>query len=356
MSRKAIEDIKSNVRILKNEAKQNVDYYLSADATVEERSRFIGISGTIGFWLLLLIALAVSPVFAKKPKYQTVQIVLSSPEVKKVQSAEVAHSAPSAAPAEKAQPQKEESAPAEKAQAQKEKSAPVEKAKSQPKAASAKQPASTPKQTEAPVEYAMDMSDFSFNNSKAQSKKEFDWSQFDDSPSQESFSSAANYVAGSNSFEGSAGTTASSNTKQTSSSSTSAKTNQSASGSTTSGLGKVAGATANNNSVSTKGTNTATNSISNGQLKWADGRARSMWYPDSPDIKISKENSPGASVEVEISFTVIPQGSVTNIQFARAALLSEALKTEIRSQISKWQFDSADFSSEAKFVLNIIVR
>lgn len=344
---------------LKSTLKKEVQFILSKDCPAAKQSKYISAVGTGIFWFILLLILAFVPIGAKKEKYKTVQIVLSSPVNKTVKKAEApAAQKPTAAPSQ------EQSAPAiEKTVTPPPAPAKTEQPKTEAKPAPAKtpapaeakkQPAKTPVKQPEVMEYAQDFSDgVDFN--KITPKKNVSWDDVsfsDSSTSQTSSTSQSQTVTSKNEISGTAGTTGTTSTAKTSTQSTST-TNTGVSSSVKNSLGQIAETKLAGDSKTTTGTSNVKALVDNGDFKWADGRARNMWYPDSPDIKISPENSPGMSMDVEITFTVTDMGAVTNIQFVQSALLSEGLKTEIRRQISKWMFDEADTASAARFLLKI---
>ena len=351
---------------LKSTLKKEVQFILSKDCPAAKQSKYISTVGTGIFWFVLLLILAFVPIGAKKEKYKTVQIVLSSPVNKAVKKAEApAAQKPTAAPSqEKSAPVVEKTvtpppAPAKTEQPKTEaKPAPAKKTKAPAKtsapAEAKKQPAKTPVKQPEVVEYAQDFSDgVDFN--KIAPKKNVSWDDIsfsDSSTSQTSSTSQSQTVTSKNEISGTAGTTGTTSTAKTSTQSTSTS-NTGVSSSVKNSLGQIAETKLAGDSKTTAGTSNVKALVDNGDFKWADGRARNMWYPDSPDIKISPENSPGMSMDVEITFTVTDMGAVTNIQFVQSALLSEGLKTEIRRQISKWMFDEADTASAARFLLKI---
>lgn len=348
--------------------KEDVQFIFSKDCPVQKQSRYISAAGTAIFWLVLLIVLAVAPSFKPKEKYKTVQIVLAAPE-KKVTPKKESAAAQQAAAAPKQEtaaqpvqePQTPPPAPKKVEQPKVEKPAAKQPAKTQtqpkaaPKTESKPAPAKTPVKTPEVVEYARDMSDGVDFGAPAK-KTAATWDDVDFNDSAVSQSSAVNQnqtVESKSGISGSAGTHSNSNTSKTS---TQTNTNTSNSGVTAGlkdSLGQIADTKVASNSQSLAGSSNVKALVDNGDFKWADGRVRNMWYPASPDIKISQENSPGMSLDVEITFTVTDMGAVTNIQFVQNALLSEGLKAEIRRQISKWMFDEADSASNARFLLKI---
>lgn len=353
--------------------KEDVQFILSKDCPVQKQSKMISLAGTVVFWLLLLLCAAIIPAAKPKEKYKTVQIVLSSPEKKIVKKSETpAAQKPSAAPKQeqaaktveqpvtpppspvpaKVEQPKVEQKPAPAKTTQKTQTQP----KTAPKTESKPVPAKTPVKQAEPVEYAMDMSD-GVNFNAPVTKKTAAWrdEMFDeDDAATSSQSTEAKTVTAKSGVAGTAGTQSTTTTsKTTSTQSNNTNTNSNVSSDVKNSLGAIADAKVNNNSITAAGTSNVKALVDNGEFKWADGRARNMWYPDSPDIKISPENSPGMSMDIEITFTVTDNGTVTNIQFVQSALLSEGLKGEIRKQISKWLFDEAEVSSNAKFLLKI---
>ena len=97
--------------------------------------------------------------------------------------------------------------------------------------------------------------------------------------------------------------------------------------------------------------------INSNDFTWTDGKVRELRNPKEPKINFSQDNEPSMNMEVKIHFTVTPNGNVISIEFpGRASLLTASQQEEIKKQISKWQFDSADYQSEADFILKIVIK
>lgn len=347
--------------------------FFSNDYPVQKQSRYMSLGLTVIFWVVLIICLAVIPVSKPKEKYKTVQIVLSSPEIKQVKKPE------SVAPNEEtgvtsggaAQQQTEaaeqpvvkqietktevtKTAAVEKTESSKAASTPVKKTE----AVTVKEKTSQQPAPKVEYTYATDMTDnICFNSNASNTKKNnFDWSQFDDDPDEPAVNETKTVVGGNSSFDGAAGTATKSPSGVTSSVSKETSESSQANKETSDALSKIAGTSGTTASKTGEGNGSASINTTGGGFTWSDGKSRSMWYPASPDIRISKENSPGMNVDVEITFIVVSQGNVTDINFKQSALLTDSLKNEIKKQISKWQFDAADYTSQATFLLKIRIK
>ncbi len=95
-------------------------------------------------------------------------------------------------------------------------------------------------------------------------------------------------------------------------------------------------------------------------MELAGGGTRLLLEPAQPVIHISQENRryiPG-SLEVTISLTVSPEGLVLpgSIKITPESLIHPQVQGEIRAQIGKWRFQSAEGSGQVSFKYNIIKK
>lgn len=360
--------------------KQQLDYIRSKDYPLNKFTRLAGLCGTGIFWLILLILLAVLPAASNKPKYKVVQIMLSAPAPEKQSQpaqakAEPAQEKTQPAPAEpqakqapesektaaKKTPAKTQSAP-EPAKPAPAKPAPAKNApsKSAPAPAPAK-PKSQPVKEAAPVEYARDMSDgVDFNKPVEKKRTNADdvWAMFEAEASSSEDNQTVNKVLSENTFSGSAGQVDNTSGGAKSTESRSGKTSAASSSATNKTLQSIEGTHGSEISkVEKQGASVSHAQVNSGDFTWAEGKIRNLWYPASPEIKFAEGNEPSMNMEVKIHFTVTPNGNVISIEFpGRASLLTASQQEEIKKQISKWQFDSADYQSEADFILKIVIK
>ncbi len=409
------------------------------DSSPQNTSNILSLAGTALFWLIFLICMIFIKLPAKKPKYKEVQIVLSSQSVnenvrakKKMEEvkSDLAEKSPvmpepatevKSSPVEKTPepepvtppsptpaPEKQTPAPVAKSPSPKTQPAtpaksvtpapqPVTPAKSTPPATQPKSPApatktpatpqpkSQPAQATpaAPLELAVDPMEAFARQTAQKQKKQFDWSQFDDSSATSESSNEAGNVnpsanASANSqpiknnlpaFEGSAAIAdTGSNQKVTSSSNTtnSAKNrqnkNQTASSATSSALGKIAkqSYTANSANGVESSTNVKSATSDSGKvlIEMSNGSSRALLEPAKPVINLSEVASAtiDGSRTVKISFKVVEGGNVprTSITITPEAILSEIVRNEIVDQISTWRFESADYTANAEFEYKIV--
>lgn len=95
-------------------------------------------------------------------------------------------------------------------------------------------------------------------------------------------------------------------------------------------------------------------------MELAGGGTRLLLEPAEPVIHISQENRryiPG-SLEVTISLAVSPEGLVLpgSIKITPESLIHPEVQGEIRAQIGKWRFQSAEGSGQVSFKYNIIKK
>ncbi len=371
----------------------------------------LALGGTGIVWLIILLILAISPVFKKPEHYKTVQIMLepvqkveasksekTSAAVKKVPDATAKEAAApkktekkqEATAQKKVEPAKNETAKTEPAKAES-KPAPqkVEKPAPAPKTQDAQKPAvpktqpQTTNQSSSSSSYkkviptykkSMDELLEEQMNSNKSSKKDFDWDSMDDAVENTSSGSVQNNtaktVAGASALSGTAGSAADSrDSKVTSTTGKETKTNASASGATTSALKNIeateqtfdgnTGAGGNGLSSVSK-VMAARSNDGKLALSLSDGSARVLLEPKEPKIHISEEHSGLIDNKrtVTIEFMILPSGNIpkNRITFKPAALIPAEIQSEISDQISKWRFAPADTEGVATFEYTIIKR
>lgn len=353
--------------------KQQLDYIRSKDYPLNKFTRLAGLCGTGIFWLILLILLAVLPAASNKPKYKVVQIMLSAPAPEKQSQPAQAKAEPAqekTQPAQ-AQTQAKQAAEAEKSAAKKipaktqsapepAKPAPAKNAPSKPATAPAK-PKSQPAKEAAPVEYARDMSDgVDFNKPVEKKRTNADdvWAMFEAEDSSSEDNQTVNKVLSENTFSGSAGQVDNTSGGAKSTENRSGKTSAASSSATNKTLQSIEGTHGSEISkVEKQGASVSHAQVNSGDFTWAEGKVRELWYPDSREIKFEKGNEPSMNMEVKIHFTVTPKGNVVSIEFpGRASLLTTSQQEVVKRQIAVWQFDSADYQSEADFILKIVIK
>ena len=342
----------------------------------------LALGGTGIVWLIILLILAISPVFKKPEHYKTVQIMLepvqkveasksekTSDAVKKVPDATAKEAAApkktekkqESAAQKKLEPAKAESKPAPQ---KVEKPAPAQKTQEAPKPSAPKTQPQTTNQSSSSSSYkkvnptykkSMDELLEEQMNSKKSSKKDFDWDSMDDAVENSSSGSVQNNtaktVAGASALSGTAGSAASQDSKVTSTTGKETKTNSSASGATTSALKNI---------EATEQTFDGNTGAGGNGLSFSDGSARVLLEPKEPKIHISEEHSHLIDNKrtVTIEFMILPSGNIpkSKITFKPAALIPAEIQSEISDQISKWRFAPADTEGGATFEYTIIKR
>jgi len=361
------------------------------DSSLQNTSEKLSLIGTGIFWLILLICFAVIKPAEKKPKYKEVQIVLSSTPVEKRAEESPAPAAPAPAPAAANEAVAEsvaESKPAPveapkvvketpkavEKPVEKKAAKPVEKkAESKPKAAA--KAVETPKKTPAPVakkepepiqtyKSVEELMEEQLSNKKTSKAADFDpFAQFEDDDFEETSSTQKVVQDNTPAFSGSAATATSSDKQPVKSTSTTSKqATQSASSSTSSALGKISNAkffgTASS-SVDTEAT-VQTTASGNGKVSMvmANGSSRILLEPAKPIINLTEAAAAtiDGSRKVSITFTVTESGNVPRgeISITPESILSDIVRKEIRDQISKWRFETADYVSKAIFEYKIV--
>lgn len=358
------------------------------DSSPHVTSMFISAIATLVCWIIFCILCVVIKFKPKLPEYQEIQIVLdSTPVVERsveeqsmsdMQQSAVLEPVEATALEESVAevkapdlPNPVENPVAEaKVEAKKENPAPAKtqttKTKTQP------QKTTTTTKTTDPskkvdfdnMQYATDYSDFDFNNTASSNSqtKNFDWSQFDDSDTDDvPVSQKVDKVTTSSSTSGSAASTSTSNQRQTSSSSSSSSSqtsNQTASSSTTNAANAIKNTTGTSSSSSTVSTTGDVQKFSSDlDITWNGGTARkakgslSITLTTGSNIKEKKTT-------VRIEFVVGEDGYVTpgSVRITPEALLPEVVRKEVISEINKWRFNEGASRSTATFEYTIIKK
>ena len=339
------------------------------DSKPRNTSEFFALAGTVLFWLIFLIfSFVIKP--QPKKQYKEVQIVLSStPVVQKTEEAPApAEAASASAPAASAESQPAQTQPVVEtppAPAVKETPKPAPTKKTETPKPQPKQTAkSTPVQKSEPVEqilYQDPMEAFA-NQTKQQSKKEFDWSQFDDEPAETSTDTQTRTVqTNAPAFSGSAGSAATANnSKVTSTSSSNSNNNQKASSSTSSALEGIKNSTFKGNAVNGIQSETSAKTKTSGsgkvEMEMSNGRSRALINPASPVINLSPQAAAtiDASITVSISFKVNEKGNVSGVVISPSSAFKDIVKQEITGQLLEWLFEPADYSATATFEYKIV--
>ncbi len=347
------------------------------DSNPRHTSEFFAIVGTAVFWLIFLIFSFVIKTEPKK-KFKEVQIVLkSTPVVQKKQSASSAAQEAAASSVEKAVEENfiEEYKSAKKSAAtansveQKpaQKNSEIQKTSTQQKKQTQTAPATTPKtQTSEPIQYAVDPMEAFAQQTKQQPKKvqDFDAMFADDFEEEDMNQNSVNKVSNNApSYSGQAGTAASEDSaKVTSQSNSAGAKTQNASSNTTSSLEGIKNTTFTGNVQNGVESKTQADTQISGSgkvsMKMSNGRVRALISPAKPVINLSEKaaSTIDANKKVVISFKVLQSGNVTEITITPEAILSSLVRKEIIEQLSKWQFEPADYAANATFEYKILKR
>ena len=391
----------------------NFSQFLDSHAEDKTQASGIRISlvGTVIFWILLIVFLAVSPYFKKPKKFNTVKITLAPPELTNTEKSEktnpaltkddTAKALEAAAPKQNAQkkadiPQttKESAKPAVKKPIEQAQKSPAKKeapkqAESKPASAAPKPAENTPQKaaqtaSKAPAEskpveqpkkanikYKQSLEELMEQQMSGKTKTEFDDSMFaDDAVAASNVPAASSNsnvkaLSGSSALSGSAGKAAdSSSGALTSEVAKDTSRQDSVSAGTVGKLANVAAATYTQsigNGLSAE-TSVQRAKSSDGKflLSLENGSARSLIDPAEPKIMLSAEAGRliDGSREVRISFRIMAAGNVpaSGISFHPASALPLEVQAEIREQISKWRFVPASSDGQANFDYSIIKR
>ncbi|WP_296326126.1 hypothetical protein [Treponema sp. UBA3813] len=317
---------------------------------VQQKPALAGLVGTILIWILIFLFFYFSALFFAPKPYKTIKIRLDAPSTSAGES--VAKPAPATPPKASAQQNK-----------------PAASKPSPSKAATAK-PAPTktveqPKMAEQTLQKSMEEL-MAEQQAKKTTKKEFDWSQFDDIEGNSSSNSSsaalakntASNASSQNAFSGSAASSSNSQSTAASATSSNARSsaNQSASSATSSALaGAVSAKRYSSNSggvSSTVSANTGSSSDGKVSLQMSDGTSRALLEPTEPKILLSPEASAliDSTKRLTVTFTVMASGNVqvTSIKIS-PDILPSLVSMEIREQISRWRFQAASYDGTARF-------
>ncbi len=201
------------------------------------------------------------------------------------------------------------------------------------------------------------------NQTKQQSKKEFDWSQFDDDEPAETSTAAQTKTVQNNApaFSGSAGTAATADSsKVTSSASNSSSKSNTASASTSNALAGIKNTTFRGNAANGVQSETSAKTKTSGtgkvEMEMSNGRSRALISPASPVINLSAPAAAtiDASITVSISFKVNEKGNVSGVTISPSSAFKDIVKQEIIGQLLDWLFEPADYSATATFEYKIV--
>ena len=245
--------------------------------------------------------------------------------------------------------------------------------------ATSKTTTTTPKKTETPAkttdpskkvnfddyQYGTDLSQGVDFNNVSTKKQDFDWSQFDDTPSEPEpkVSQQVKTVTTQSSVGGSAASTTT-NTSQGASSSQSKSSNstsQAVSSATSSALSNIRSTqySASTGSSIKSITEAKTTKGSDGTLSMAmtDGSTRVLIDPIPPVIRLSEAAAAliDSTRTVTIEFQVLASGNVprAQIKISPESILPQEVRNEIYDQLSKWLFESSSSAARATFEYTI---
>jgi len=354
------------------------------DSSPQNTSEKLGLIGTAVVWLILTICFAVIKPAQKTQKYKEVQIVLSNTPAEKRAEEAPAPAAPAPAPSaaetvasevvEAAAPVVESKPapveapkPVEKKVEPKTAAKAVEKPKTEPKKAETK-PAAKPvaKKEPEPVQTYKSVEELmeeQFTAKKTTRTADDVFAQMDADSDYEEAASTQKVVQNTTpAFSGSAATATKASKEPVKSASTAKTTNQNTSNATSNALDKITNAkffgTASS-SVDTEA-NVQTTASGNGKVTMvmSNGSSRVLLEPAKPIINLTEQAAAtiDGSRKVSITFTVTESGNVPRgeISITPESILSEIVRKEIRDQISKWRFESADYISTAVFEYKIV--
>lgn len=91
-------------------------------------------------------------------------------------------------------------------------------------------------------------------------------------------------------------------------------------------------------------------------IQLENGEMRILLDPQEPKIILPEDASIETSVNIEIYFQVLKNGSVTSIQISNEALISPKIATEIKNQIAQWRFNEANSNGQGHFNYSIIKK
>ena len=339
--------------------------------TIERKPKIAGILGTILFWTAFMLLSTIFSLFARKPIYKTVQIRLDSPQTKtqEARAAAAPKSAEKAVEPAKSSP----SVPAQQTQTaqnqpQKTQSAPQPAQTTTKPAQNVNKPAQSesaaPKKTEntkpAPKKVAPEpvlqksMEELMAEQLAAKTKKQLSQAEmdalFENSESNTSFTTAKTRAAVKeiDALSGNAGNATS--TTSTAASASSAKSNsQAASSGTSASLSSIAAQSkVDGGGISSESTNTASRQTNgNADIHFASGVGRRLLTSAKIDLSEDAQKAVTGQAEMQISFTVRADGTVTNVIIP--SYLPQNVRQEIAVQISRWQFSAGAGNDTATF-------
>ena len=344
------------------------------DSNLRNTSEFFAIAGTAVFWLVFLILSFVIKTEPKK-KYNEVQIVLSSTPVVQKSEASPLPSEQAAAASNQTVPEEKsseelqtakKSAAAANSVEQKpaQKAVEIQKPSTQQKKQTQTAPASVPKtQSVEPIQYAVDPMEAFANQTKKQNNKDFDWSVFDEDESPD-FQETKQIKVQENTqkYSGQAGTVASETSGKITSQNTKNEKSQVAAGQTSKTLEGIKNSTfvrnAPNGIESKTEAQTKISGSGKVEMKMSNGRSRALINPARPVINLSAQaaSTVDTSKNVVITCRVLESGNVSEISITPEDVLSSLVRKEIIEQLSKWQFEPADYSAIATFPYTIRMR
>ena len=91
-------------------------------------------------------------------------------------------------------------------------------------------------------------------------------------------------------------------------------------------------------------------------IQLEDGKIRKLIFPREPQITLPENAKIEKTVNIEISFQVLKNGSVTNVKISNEALISPEVANEIKRQIEDWRFDESDSDGHGLFNYSIIKK
>ena len=353
------------------------------DSSPHQTSMFLSGIITLIAWIIFCVLSLVVKFKPKTPQYKEVQIVLSSTPVVEKESVEQTANAQATASVEQQSEPVETPVAEAKVEAPEKTAAPApaktttSTAKTTTSTAKTTTTTTTPKQTDPSkkvnfddYQYANDYSDFDFNNVSSKSNKNnFDWSQFEESSSdnQPAVSQKVDKVTNSSTISGSAASTSTANQRQSSASSSSnssASSSQAASTSTSNAANAIKNATGAAATASTSSTSSSSSSnqqkfSSDLDITWNGGTVRKQ----IGSLSISLSPEAGSYIKekkttVKVEFTVDEKGYVIagSVKITPESLLHELVRKEVIAEINKWRFMESTTRSVATFDYTIEKR
>lgn len=347
----------------------------SKDRTQNQAMR-LSLLFTFIIWLFIFVVLAVSPGLNQKKKYKTVRISLAPLPVEKPKAEEKKPveqkiiEKPTASEILKQKEAEKKSQPAKKAQNE-------QKTEQKPQVSSAvkNQPSQSNAKTEAPavpepkkavIKYKKSVDELLNEQNSSSKNKNFDWDRMDFSENTNSSASAQNHPApdaqklnNSSALSGTAGTKSGGGGKISSEPrNVSAGTN--ASSETAAQLGEISKTEYSYSAASGIDVSAKINQHKDGKysMPMTDGTARILRNPEKPELQIKNTDKIDTSKEVTITLKILADGTVPlgGVSFSPAAVLDASVRSELATQIQKWEFSPAPADGQASFVYTIIKR